>query len=76
MAKHYFKKKLRGRRGFPVRIFIKKCRDGYVVEQFDGNNVKMLADSIEKKYKAVEVARDWEKYWERNGRGARIVDIT
>lgn len=76
MSKHYFVKKIRGRRGFPMRLFIKKCRDGYVVEQFDGKNTTTLANGLEFKWQARETAREWEKHYERNGRGARIIDIT
>lgn len=79
MSKYYtikIKKKLAKRRGFPVRIFIDKTMRGFEVSQFDGKYKKSLSTEIQSHAKAVQTAKEWEEYYRKIGRGAKIIDFS
>lgn len=59
-----------------MRIFISQNTRGYVVESFDGHNLKMLDQGVPSKKKARDIAESWKAYYEHLGRGVRISDLT
>ena len=76
MSKKYIRVRAGKRRAFPMRIFIDKTTKGFEVSQFDGKYKTTLKADIQTHYNAMIVAKEWEEYYWRLGRGAKIIDFS
>lgn len=76
MSKKYIRVRAGKRRSIPMRIFIDKTAKGFEVSQFDGKYKKTLKAEIQNHYNAMIVAKEWEEYYWRLGRGAKVIDFS
>ena len=76
MSKKYIRVRAGERRGFPMRIFIEKAREGFIVSQFNGKVKAVIKSKIKTHYEALILAKEWQEHFRQLGRGARVIDFS